>query len=118
MKKAAMNGGEGGQKAAALRWSRRLLGWNDASDAAKEWWKELEELNDDRTSLIMKLAGELLTRQATIEDFFTACLYSGREGVQENLQFLDLIQQDASDKEKEEDPFADDKGPVDPDKLH
>ena len=55
---------------------------------------------------VIKLAGELLTRHATIEDFFTACLYSGCEGVQDNLNFLDLIHQDKLEEESEiESPF-------------
>lgn len=62
--------------------------------AAQSWWEELEALNEDRVDLVLKLADELLVRGATINDFFLACSYSGREGVQENLQFLDVINQD------------------------
>ena len=94
MKKAVNHPSENKNRIQSLQWSRKLLGWESASEEARDWWKELEELNDDRTSLIVKLTGELLSREASIEDFFTACLYSGREGVQDNLSFLDLIHQD------------------------
>ena len=105
MKKAAENPRAQSQHGQSLQFSRKLLGWEAASEEARDWWRELEQLNDDRTSLIIKLAGELLTRQATIEDFFTACLYSGREGVQDNLNFLDLIHQDKVETCESETPL-------------
>lgn len=77
-----------------LEWTKQLLDWDNATVPAKEWWQELEALNDGRVDLVLKLAGELLERAATIDDFFLACSYSGREGVQENLRFLDTICQD------------------------
>jgi hypothetical protein len=83
--------------------TRRILGWDIASKAAKDWWGELESINEGREDLVMKLIAELISRQATIEDFFLACSYSGREGVSENLKFLDLIRQDnESDTDSED----------------
>lgn len=80
----------------AFKWTRKLLDWENASAAARNWWGELEELNQSRADLVIKLAGELLAREATIDQFFLACCYSGREGVQENLKYLDLIKQDSA----------------------
>ena len=77
-----------------LRWTKSLLDWDHASEQARAWWEELEQLNDGRVDLVLKLACELLEREATIDDFFVACTYSGREGVKENLRFLDKIRQD------------------------
>ena len=79
-----------------LQWTKQLLDWDSASTSAKEWWEELEAINEDRVDLVLELASELLTRQATIDDFFTACSYSNREGVKENLRFLDTMRQDNS----------------------
>lgn len=74
--------------------SRELLDWENASGAARKWWEQLESINEDRLDLVIKLTAELLEREATIDDFFLACSYSGREGVRENLIYLDLIRQD------------------------
>ncbi|HQH28347.1 MAG TPA: hypothetical protein PLP17_13195 [Oligoflexia bacterium] len=74
--------------------TRKLLGFDAASPQAKKWWKELELLNHDQPRLVVELADELLERNASIEDFFLACSHSGRDGVRENLRFLDLIDQD------------------------
>ena len=81
-------------KKAAGSISKRLLGWEKASIKAKNWWEQLEDINADKQDLVLKLVSELLYREATIEDFYTACSYSGKEGVTENLIFLDTIKQD------------------------
>ncbi len=77
-----------------LQWSKQMLDWENASQDARQWWLELEELNSERIDLILKLTVELLSRNASIDDFFVACSYSEREGVQENLNFLDTMRQD------------------------
>jgi len=74
--------------------SKRLIGWERASSKAKNWWEQLEDMNSDKQDLVLKLVSELLHRNATIDDFFTACSYSGKEGVTENLLYLDMIKQD------------------------
>ena len=74
--------------------TRRILGWESASDQARKWWGELEKMNSGREDLVLKLMSELLSREGSIEDFYLACSYSGREGVTENLKFLDSIKQD------------------------
>jgi len=84
--------------------TRRIIGWDMASNAAKDWWGQLESINEGREDLVIKLIAELISRQATIEDFFWACSYSGKEGVRENLKFLDLIKQDPNSDEDPE-PF-------------
>lgn len=84
------------EKFYTLEWTKQLLEWESASASAKEWWDELEAINEDRVDLVLELASELLTRQATIDDFYMACSYSNREGVKENLHFLDTMRQDTS----------------------
>jgi len=84
------------EKFYTLQWTKQLLEWEGASVPAREWWEELETLNEDRVDLVLELASELLTRHATIDDFFMACSYSNREGVKENLHFLDSMRQDDS----------------------
>ncbi len=75
--------------------SREIVGWHEASTEAKEWWCELEKVNHERSELVVELAEELKVRRATVDDFFLVCAYSGREGVRENLRFLDLVHQDS-----------------------
>ena len=77
-----------------LEKTRQQLNWEFSSHSAQEWWRELEEMNEDRSELIFDLARELMRRGAGIEDFFLACSYSGRERVRDNLAFLDLMFQD------------------------
>ncbi|MCB0322925.1 MAG: hypothetical protein KDD69_05105 [Bdellovibrionales bacterium] len=86
-----------------LLWTKQLLDFDTASGPAREWWQELEAINEDRIDLVLKLASELLARHATIDDFFLACSYSNREGVKENLRFLDTIKQDPRPTPSEDD---------------
>jgi hypothetical protein len=79
--------------------TRQILDFAGASPQAKKWWQQLELLNKDRPSLVARLADELCFRNASIDDFFLACSYSGREGVDENLYFLDTIYQDKTYRE-------------------
>lgn len=84
--------------------TKKIIGWDIASSAAKDWWGQLESINEGREDLVIKLVAELISRQATIEDFFWACSYSGKEGVKENLKFLDIIKQDFQDPDETKDP--------------
>ena len=79
-----------------LELGRNLIGWSHASNEARNWWKQLEKVNLGRSDLVVELAEELAKRSATVDDFFLVCAYSGREGVRENLSYLDLVWQDES----------------------
>ena len=77
-----------------LEQTKQLLGWEQASKSARDWWTTLESVNGDRVELVVELAGELLKRGSSLEDFFLVCCYSGKEGVRENLASLDRSLQD------------------------
>ena len=80
------------------------LDWDRAPDPARDWWHSLEELNQDRMHLVLKLARELKRRNVTIEDFFTVWMHSNLDDVRANLEYLDVLMQD---KEREvEEPRA------------
>ena len=85
---------EGKELVNSFEITRTLLDFEGASPQAKQWWKELELLNKERPTLVSRLADELVERNASIDDFYLACSYSNRQGVQDNLDFLDLIYQD------------------------
>ncbi len=74
--------------------TKHMIDWESASASARDWWKELVQVNEDKVDLIVELAEQLRRRRASLDDFFLACCYSKREGVRENLTFLDQILQD------------------------
>lgn len=75
--------------AMALFEAKKVLDWENAMDPAKEWWEAFEDQNIERLPLVLALAQELIKRSATINDFFTAYVYSDTESVQETLNYLD-----------------------------
>lgn len=80
---------------------RELIQWQSASNAAQEWWTELEGVNSSRPDLVAALASALARRTATLDDFFIICAYSNREGAKENLRLLDLSLQDVNLNQEE-----------------
>lgn len=62
-----------------------------ASDGALQWWQEFETDNQQRPSLIVRLLEELVQREATLNEFYLACLYSNTDNLQANLHYLDYV---------------------------
>jgi hypothetical protein len=77
-----------------LEKAKRFIDLENASDAAKLWWCELEELNYSQPHLILKLVESLASRGATIEDYFIICSNSKHFSAEENLRHLDNIQRE------------------------
>lgn len=66
------------------------LGWNTVEGSARKWWMAFEIEKTDRPEVVLQLLTELEKRNATIEEFFLAYIYSEVDNIQTNLDYLDL----------------------------
>jgi ATP-dependent Clp protease ATP-binding subunit ClpX len=67
---------------------QNYLDWEGAIPNAVKWWNAFEFDNEEKPNLILRLAEELKNRNATINDFFLAYLYSKCDGIRANLHYL------------------------------
>lgn len=67
------------------------LDWEHASAAARTWWQQFEDENKHRPALILRLVEELVDRQASINQFYLAYVYSNTDNIQANLHYLDYL---------------------------
>ena len=65
------------------------LDWENTKGDAKKWWEAFEEENKTRIALVLKVAQEIASRNATITDFFLAYVYSNTDNIQATLAYLD-----------------------------
>lgn len=68
---------------------KKRLRWDASSPNALAWWALFEDLNRSNAPMVLRLCEELLARNATLEEFFTAFGNSDSDNVQANLHFLD-----------------------------
>lgn len=68
---------------------REKLDWKNTTGSARKWWEAFETENDKKPRLVLRLIDELLTRKATITEFFLAYVYSNSDNIQANLFYLD-----------------------------
>ncbi|NRA95494.1 MAG: AAA family ATPase [Planctomycetes bacterium] len=68
---------------------KHQLGFKDLAPRAALWWKRLELRYKDRRRELLRVVEELLRREATLEEFFVACTYSGTANMMANLHYLD-----------------------------
>jgi|GEM_PF-250288 len=68
---------------------KEKIGFKESKENAQKWWTAFERENSKRPKLLLHLAEELLSRKATIEQFFMAYVYSNTDNIQANLHFLD-----------------------------
>ena len=66
------------------------LDWANTTGSAEKWWRAFEEENSEKLNLVIALAEQLDTRQATITEFFLAYVYSNCENINANLHYLDF----------------------------
>lgn len=66
------------------------LAWNDVEGRAREWWLRFETEQINRPELVLRVLEELKKRDATIEEFFLAYVYSDVNNIQTNLDYLDI----------------------------
>lgn len=72
-----------------LRDVKRRLGWNDASEPAREFWTAFEQRNGRDLARVLRLAEELAVRRATIDEYYRAYFLSNTDHVEANLSYLD-----------------------------
>ena len=63
----------------------------NSSEGAVKWWNEFEQDNDQRPSLVVRLLEELQHRNATLNEFYLACIYSNTDNLQASLHYLDYL---------------------------
>ena len=68
---------------------RAKLDWDNTTGSARKWWQTFEDENKHRPALILRLAEELINRNATISEFFLSYVYSNTDNIQANLHYLD-----------------------------
>lgn len=68
---------------------KQSLDWENTKGDARKWWEAFEEENKTRVALILKVAQEIASRNATITDFFLAYVYSNTDNIQATLAYLD-----------------------------
>jgi hypothetical protein len=69
---------------------KAALDWAGTTGGARRWWEAFERDNSHRLGLVLRLAEELLTRKATVTEFFLAYVYSNTDNIQANLHYLDF----------------------------
>ena len=67
----------------------KRLDWENTTGDARRWWEAFEEENKTRLALVLKVAQEIVDREATITDFFLAYVYSNTDNIQATLAYLD-----------------------------
>lgn len=60
-----------------------------ATDTAQRWWTAFKNENTHQLSLVIRVAVELVIRDATLNEFFLTYVHSGTDNIQANLDFLD-----------------------------
>ena len=66
------------------------LGMNTLEGTSRKWWLAFEKEKAERPQVVFQLLTELEKRNATIEEFFLAYIYSEVDNIQTNLDYLDL----------------------------
>jgi len=70
---------------------KQRLGWQAATSAAREFWASLEKDNSHQIARVLQIAEELDIRNATVDDYYQAWLFSNTDDVQANLSYIDYI---------------------------
>jgi formylglycine-generating enzyme required for sulfatase activity len=83
---------------ARLEEVRAQLDLPGASENAREWWEAFERENEQRKTLLLRLAEELVIRGATVAEFFDAHVHAGTEDIQAKLHYLDYARRKREEK--------------------
>ncbi|MAG58211.1 MAG: hypothetical protein CMJ83_18140 [Planctomycetes bacterium] len=65
------------------------LGFQRLGQREREWWERFENDLGECKETALRVGEELVSRDASLSEFFVACAYSGTESIQANLHFLD-----------------------------
>lgn len=68
---------------------KHQLGFEDLAPRPALWWERVESRYKDRRRELLRIAEELLRREATLDEFFVACNHSGTADMVANLHYLD-----------------------------
>jgi hypothetical protein len=82
------------------------IDWDNTKDSARKWWEAFENENANRMPLVLRLAEELLVRNATITEFFLAYVYSNTDNLQANLHYLDFTRLKKEEERKKKEAAA------------
>ncbi len=85
------------------------LALEGAPTSAKRWWKRFEENNAKNPQLLIALADELISRQATVAEFHLAYVYANTESIRATLHYLDYIRAKAEFEKRKAAPSDDSK---------
>ncbi len=81
---------------------RKGLDWENTTGSARKWWQTFEDENKHRPALVLRLAEELVTRNATISEFFLSYVYSNTDNIQANLHYLDYSRLKKEEEKKKQ----------------
>ena len=81
---------------------KAVAGWFAVGVTPRKWWLTFEREYCERPEVIRELLLQLQKRQATIDEFFLAYVYSDNENIKTNLDYLDY----AIDRGKGKRPLA------------
>jgi len=84
-----------------LEQAKKKLDWENTTGVAREWWEAFEAQNAENLATVLMLTLELLSRQASITEFFLAYVYSDVDSVEENLKYLDQMREQRKLEEQE-----------------
>jgi hypothetical protein len=88
---------------ARLEEFKERLDWAGTMGSAKTWWEYFMENEDNgKLNLVLRLAEELAVRRATITEFYVACMFSTTRNVQANLHYLDYRRLKKEEKKNKE----------------
>lgn len=85
---------------------KKQLDWENTTGSARKWWEAFEAENKTKMNLVLRLSEELLTRKATITEFFLAYVYSNTDNIQANLSYLDYTRLKREEEKKKRDAAA------------
>lgn len=81
--------GEDLQKSLTL--ARQRLAVDSAGDAARAWWAEQERVTQSDPAILLSLAEDIISRNATLDDFQRARIESFTDNVGAILNYLDYL---------------------------
>lgn len=67
---------------------KQKIGWQETAGSARKFWEAFENENQHRPALILRLAEELASIDATITEFFLAYVYSNTDNIQANVYYV------------------------------
>lgn len=76
------------------------LDLGEASNSANKWWEAFESENQQVLSKVLWLADQLVSRKASLEEFFRAYVYSNTDDLLANLHYLDYSRLKKAEEEK------------------